>query len=156
MPETAEIVKKIFPCEHTIFRVDAKRNCHAPGGGLYCLCMSRHVVDYNAFNSWDSFGASLMLGVVPAIMNYVFTEPHDVAGSIFITVVAVLISVVVLGLSLVTRWTIIGTLVNWAGYILTPLYVCIAAYYWWFAEKPEQILPEQTTQQSISLPNQEG
>jgi hypothetical protein len=34
--------------------------------------------------------------------------------------------------------------------------VGIAAYYWWFAEKPEQILPEQTTQQSISLPNQEG
>ena len=118
--------------------------------------MSKQAVDYNAFNSWDSFGASLMLGIVPAIMNYVFTEPHDVAGSIFIAVVALLISVVILGLSLVTRWPIIGTLVNLAGNILTPLYVGIAAYYWWFAEKPEQLLPEQQTQQVITQPNQEG
>ena len=110
--------------------------------------MSRQVVDYNAFNSWDSFGASFMLGIVPAIMNYVFTEPHDVAGSIFIAVVAVLISVVILGLSLVTRWPIIGTLVNLAGNILTPLYVGIAVYFWWFAEKPETPpQPEQTTTQ---------
>lgn len=109
--------------------------------------MSRQVVDYNAFNSWDSFGASFMLGIVPAIMNYVFTEPHDIAGSIFIAVVAVLISVVILGLSLVTRWAIIGTLVNLAGNILTPLYVGIAVYYWGFAEKPEQILPEPPSEQ---------
>ena len=43
--------------------------------------------------------------------------------------------------------SIIGTLVNLAGNILTPLYVGIAAYYWWFAEKPEQILPEPATQE---------
>ena len=54
--------------------------------------MSKQVVDYNAFNSWDSFGAALMLGIVPAIMNYVFTEPHDVTGSIFIAALALLIS----------------------------------------------------------------
>ena len=109
--------------------------------------MSKQVVDYNAFNSWDSFGAALMLGIVPAIMNYVFTEPHDVTGSIFIAALAVLISLVILGLSLVTRWAIIGTLVNLAGIILTHLYVGIAAYYWWFAEKPEQILPQPATQE---------
>ena len=69
---------------------------------------------------------------------------------------ALLISLVILGLSLVTRWAIIGTLVNLAGIILTHLYVGIAAYYWWFAEKPEQPQPEQQTQQVITQPNQEG
>ena len=112
--------------------------------------MSKQAVDYNAFNSWDSFGASLMLGIVPAIMNYVFTEPHDVTGSILIAALAVLISLVILGLSLVTRWAIIGTLVNLAGIILTVLYVAIAAYFWWFADDSEPPLPPETTQQVIS------
>ena len=112
--------------------------------------MTKQVVDYNAFNSWDSFGASLMLGIVPAMMNYVFTEPHDVTGSIFIAVLAVLISLVILGLSLITRWTIIGTLVNLAGIILTLLYVGIAAYYWWFTDDSDQPQPEQATQQVLT------
>ena len=112
--------------------------------------MSRQAEDYNAFNSWDSFGASLMLGIVPAIMNYVFTDPHDEYGSIFIALLAVLISLGILAVSLITRWRIIGTIINMAGCILTPLYVAIAAYCWMPEDEPPS-LPEASLQQS-SLP----
>lgn len=109
--------------------------------------MSRQAEDYNAFNSWDSFGASLMLGIVPAIMNYVFTDPHDEYGSIFIAFLAVLISLGILAVSLITRWRIIGTIINIAGCILTPLYVAIAAYCWMPEDEPPS-LPEASLQQS--------
>lgn len=150
MPQLFPNVKKILFCEHTIHALrnawrtgdgagvvfhpgggaDAKRDCHALPRALYWGSMSSEVQDYNAFNSWDSFGASLTLGIVPAIMNYVFTDPHDITGTVFIVVVALLISLLILGVALVTRWRIIGTLVNLAGCILTPIYIGIAVYCW--------------------------
>lgn len=96
--------------------------------------MSEQQKDYNAFNSWDSFGATLMLGLVPAIMYEVFTKADDVevdhTVTVLIVVAAVLISLVVLGVSLITRWRIIGTLVNLAGATLTSVYIAIAVCAW--------------------------
>ena len=100
--------------------------------------MSEQQKDYNAFNSWDSFGATLMLGLVPAIMYEVFTKADDVevdhTVTVLIVVAAVLISLVVLGVSLITRWRIIGALVNLAGMVLTGLFWAYASYYWWIQE----------------------
>lgn len=104
--------------------------------------------DFNAFNSWDCFGATLMLAQVPAIMNYVFTEPHELGSTIAIGVVGLLISLVVLAVALITRWRIIGRLVNMAGCILTPVYVVIAICAFWPAD--EEPLPE--PQQQVELP----
>ena len=103
--------------------------------------MSEQQKDYNAFNSWDSFGATLMLGLVPAIMYEVFTKADDVevdhTVTVLIVVAAVLISLVVLGVSLITRWRIIGTLVNLAGATLTPVYIAIAICAWLPEDEPE-------------------
>ena len=103
--------------------------------------MSEQQKDYNAFNSWDSFGATLMLGLVPAIMYEVFTKADDVevdhTVTVLIVVAAMLISLVVLGVSLITRWRIIGTLVNLAGATLTPVYIAIAVCAWLPEDEPE-------------------
>lgn len=98
--------------------------------------MNTEQENINDFNCWDSFGATLMLAVVPAVMHYVFTrpekpdEPHDITLTITIAVVGVIISTAVLAVALITRWRIIGTLVNVAGNILTPVYVVIAICAW--------------------------
>lgn len=99
--------------------------------------MSDQPEDYNAFNAWDSFGATLTLGLVPAVMNYVFTEEHEIGTTIGIAVVATIISLLVLGLSLITRWRIIGSLVNLAGCVLTPVYIVIAVCAWWPSDKEQ-------------------
>ena len=107
--------------------------------------MSEQQEDYNAFNSWDSFGASLMLGVMPAIMYYVFTKADkgepDISLIVLIVLAAVLISLAVLAVSLVTRWRIIGTMVNIAGAILTPVYITIAVCAWLPDAEPAQPVP---------------
>ena len=104
----------------------------------------------NDFNAWDCFGATLMLTSVPAIMNYVFTEEHDVSSTIFIGAIGVLISLVVLALALITRWRIIGILVNLAGNILAPIYVAIAVCAWW--PDDEEPAPEATTEAPLLQP----
>jgi hypothetical protein len=102
--------------------------------------------DYNAFNSWDNFGATLMLGIVPAVMNYVFTKEHEVGSSIFIAVIGLLISLVVLAVSLITRWRIIGQMVNIAGMVLTVVFWAFASYFWWIQDDEEPAAPAATKQ----------
>lgn len=109
--------------------------------------MNKQAEDFNAFNAWDSFGATFMLGMVPAIMNYVFSEPHEVASTVFIVIIAVLISLAVLALALITRWRIIGTLVNFFGGILTVIYAGTAAYFWWFTDDAPGHQPTEDNQQ---------
>lgn len=90
--------------------------------------------DYNAFNSWDNFGATLMMCSVPAVMNFVFSKEHDIISSLVLAGIGLLVSLVVLALSLITRWRIIGALVNLAGMVLTGLFWAYASYYWWIQE----------------------
>ncbi|MBR1982904.1 MAG: hypothetical protein IKA23_09170 [Akkermansia sp.] len=90
--------------------------------------------DYNAFNSWDNFGATLMMCSVPAVMNFVFTKEHDIFFSLVLAGIGLLVSLVVLVLSLVTRWRIIGAFVNLAGMVLTGLFWAYASYCWWIQE----------------------
>lgn len=95
--------------------------------------------DINAFNSWDCFGVTLMLAAVPAAMNYVFTEEHEIGSTIGIFAVGFVIALVVLAVSLITRWRIIGTIVNTVGCILTPVYVVITICAFWFLdEEPKE------------------
>ena len=110
--------------------------------------MNEERENINDFNSWDSFGATLMLAMVPAVMHFVFTkpdkpdEPHDIGITITIAVVGILISLAVLAVSLVTRWRIIGSMVNLAGNILTPVYVVIAICAWWPSDEKEDAGPQ--------------
>ena len=111
--------------------------------------------DINAFNSWDCFGATLMLAAVPAAMNYVFTEEHEIGSTIGIFAVGFVSALVVLVVSLITRWRIIGKLVNLAGAALTPVYVVVLICHW--LPDSEQPAPQQEAAQPAApaLPNKE-
>ena len=99
-------------------------------GALYSTCMSEPQEDLNAFGSWDCFGAVLMLGVVPGIIHYTTTKPHDETGAIFISLGGILISFVVLAVALITRWRIIGRIINAAGTVLTLIYIIYVTTFW--------------------------
>lgn len=90
--------------------------------------------DFNQFNSADCGGAVLMLGIVPAVMCFVFSEPTNYVLTVFIGVLALLAALVVWGLAAVTKWRLIPVLVNLAGCVLAPFYVAIAVYLWFFCE----------------------
>lgn len=91
--------------------------------------MSDEEEDFNAFDSWDCLGASLMLAIMPAALNFIFND-KDLISTALLGIVGVAVSGAVFLLALVTRWRIIGTLVNLAGCVLTPIYVAIAVYCW--------------------------
>lgn len=92
--------------------------------------MSEQQEDLNAFNGWDCFGATLMLGIVPGVICYATTDPHDVKGAIAYCVMGLLISLVVLAVALITRWRILGKIINSAGTILTAVYIIYMASFW--------------------------
>lgn len=100
----------------------------------------------NDFNSWDCFGASLMLGITPAILNFVFND-KDIVSTVILAGIGVLAAFAVLILSLVTRWRLIGLLVNFVGWVLTIIYIAFAVYMWW--PKDEETLPESTETQEV-------
>ncbi len=91
--------------------------------------MSEEEEDFNAFDSWDCLGASMMLAIMPAALNFIFND-KDLVSTVILGVIGGSISIAVSLLAFVTRWRIIGTLVNLAGCILTPIYIFIALYCW--------------------------
>ncbi len=104
--------------------------------------------DLNEFNSWDILGAMLMITMVPAIMNFVFND-KDVVSSVVIAGIGVLISLAVFVISLLTRWRIIGVIVNLLGTVLTILYIAVTVYLWVWGVGSEQnadALPQQVQQ----------
>lgn len=96
--------------------------------------MSDEQEDFNAFNSWDCFGATLMLGITPAILNFVFND-KDILSTVVLAGIGGAVALVVLLLSLITRWRIIGVFVNYAGAVLTALYIAFAVYMWYPSDK---------------------
>lgn len=91
--------------------------------------MSENEQDFNAFDCWDCLGASMMLAIMPAALNFIFND-KDLVSTAILGIIGVSISLVVFLLAFITRWRIIGTLVNVAGSILTPIYIAIALYCW--------------------------
>lgn len=92
--------------------------------------MSQEPEDFNAFTHWDCFGATLMLGLTPAIMNFVFND-KELVSTVLLAGIGLLVALVVWLLAFVTRWRIIGKLVNMAGLVLTLIYIGVAVYCWW-------------------------
>lgn len=90
--------------------------------------------DFNQFSGADCGGAILMLGIVPAVMCFVFTEPTNYVLVVALGLLAVLLAAAVWGLAAVTKWRIIPAAVNVLGCVLAPFYVAIAIYLWCFCE----------------------
>ncbi len=85
--------------------------------------------DFNAFDHWDCLGASLLLGIMPAALNFVFND-KDILSTALLGAAGLAAAGAVFLLAFITRWRIIGTLVNLAGSILTVIYIAIAVYCW--------------------------
>ncbi len=89
--------------------------------------MDEQQEDLNAFNSEDSAGAVLMLGVVPVVACYIFFQ--DMAWlMVFFGALAVGLSLFVYLLGKLTGWRAIGNVVNLIGSILVPAYIVGAIY----------------------------
>lgn len=99
--------------------------------------MSQEPEDFNAFTHWDCFGATLMLGLTPAIMNFVFND-KELVSTVLLAGIGLLVALVVWLLAFVTRWRIIGKLVNMAGLVLTLIYIGVAVYCWWPSDKADE------------------
>ncbi len=85
--------------------------------------------DLNAFDSWDSAGAVLTLGVAPVVASYIFFR--DMPWLMFLFgAAAVGLAALVFMLSKLTGWRIIGSTVNLVGCILVPAYLVAAIYLW--------------------------
>lgn len=91
----------------------------------------------NDFNSWDCFGATLMLGITPAVLNFVFND-KDIVSTIAWAAGGFLVALVVWLFAALTRWRIIGEIVNWAGCFLTVAYITFAVIMWWPSGEEEQ------------------
>ncbi len=85
--------------------------------------------DLNAFDSWDSAGAVLTLGVAPVVASYIFFKDMPWL-MVFFGAIAVGLAVLVFMLSKLTGWRIIGSTVNLLGCILVPTYLLAAIYLW--------------------------
>ncbi len=91
--------------------------------------MAEEPEDLNAFNSEDCGGAVLMLGIVPAVLNYVFNK-EQMGLTITFGVGALLLAGAVYLLAKLTQWAAVGRVVNLVGCILVPAYVVIAVMLW--------------------------
>lgn len=108
--------------------------------------MKQEPDDYNAFNCWDCLGAVLLLGIVPAALNFIFND-QEIFSTVIIVLIAILISVAVFLLAMITRWPIIGKIVNAVGCVLSLVYIAIA-YSMCQEKKAEKA--KQTTEQQVS------
>ena len=113
MPYYAAFVKQKLLRERTMASPGKKRVCHGAAGAVYCPCMSEQQEDMSAFNSWDCFGATLMLGVTPGIICYATTDPHDVTRAAWLCVLGVIIALVVLAVIAFFANRIIGPGANY-------------------------------------------
>ncbi len=93
--------------------------------------MDEQPEDLNAFDSFDSAGAVLTLGVPPIVACYIFAK-EMVWLMVLFGALAVGLAVFVYLLSRLTGWSIIGKVVNLAGCILVPLYV-VGTIVLWFS-----------------------
>ena len=93
--------------------------------------MSSEPENLNDFDAIDCGLAALMLGIVPAIIHFVFCGGMETLVTTGIMgVVGFFAAVAVWALAAITRSRVVGILVNWAGCILTPVYIAVAVYLW--------------------------
>ncbi len=100
--------------------------------------------DYNAFGKWDAVGAAAMLGVFPAVLNFIFND-HDIPGTISLMSISVIAGLAVYIAGLVVDGKFLGRIVNYVGWALTPIYTIIALYMW--DEATDKLFPTEETQQ---------
>lgn len=98
---------------------------------VYCAHMSTEPEDLNEFDARDCGLAALMLGIVPAVLNFVFNGMKEaLVSTALMGAVGVLVALVVFCIAYFTHSRVVGYLVNLAGCILTPIYIFVAICLW--------------------------
>ena len=111
--------------------------------------MSSEPQDLNEFDATDCGLAALMLGVVPAIIHFVFCGGMDslvVTG--IMAAAGVFLGVAVWAVAYYTHTRVVGILVNLAGCILTPLYIAVTVYLWVYGDDTPAEQEAATVQQA--------
>ncbi len=108
--------------------------------------------DYNAFGKWDAVGAAAMLGVFPAVLNFIFND-HDIPGTISLMSISVIAGLAVYIAGLVVDGKFLGRIVNYVGWALTPIYAIIAFFMW--KEATDKLFPTEGTPQQVQPAEQE-
>ena len=111
--------------------------------------MSSEPQDLNEFDATDCGLAALMLGVVPAIIHFVFCGGMDslvVTG--IMAAAGVFLGVAVWAVAYYTHTRVVGILVNLAGCILTPLYIAVTVYLWVYGDDTPAEQEETPVQQA--------
>ena len=129
--------------------------------------MSEQEEDKNAFSSRDCFGATLMLGLTPAVIHFATSRTqegqkfvYDEAGTIMIAVVGIIVALVVFAVALITRWKFLSKIINGLGLGLTICYIAYMVNFWFVtcSESPgsKSLSPEanQALQAAPATPRQ--
>lgn len=103
--------------------------------------------DFNAFEWYDTAGAILFLGLVPAALNFAFND-HDLVWTGLILSIAVAAALVVSAVQYFTHWRSIGVVVNYAAWGLVILYAVLMYTLWprWDEATASQKKEEQKTE----------
>ncbi len=98
-------------------------------GGYTTLAMTEEPEDYNAFGKWDAVGAAAMLGLFPAVLNFIFND-HDIPGTISLLSVSGGAALVVYLLGFIVPEKSLGRVVNIVGCVLTLVFFVVAYFMW--------------------------
>ncbi len=97
---------------------------------LYFSRMREEKKDMNQFSSLDCFGATVLLGITPGFIYFAQTDPHDIVGAALYMVGGFFIGLIVLAISLITRWNKLSCIINCLGYVLTIIYITTMTLFW--------------------------
>lgn len=106
--------------------------------GILLTAMTEEQEDYNAFGKWDAVGAAAMLGLFPAVLNFIFND-HDIPGTISLLSVSGGAALVVYLLGFIVPEKTLGRVVNIIGCVLTAVFLVLAYFMW--AEAIERDFP---------------
>ena len=130
----------------TVSGSSQQKYCQKRWGGVYSGRMPEEPEDYNAFGKWDAVGAAAMLGLFPAVLNFIFND-HDIPGTISLLSISVIAAVAVYIAGLLVDGKFLGRVVNYVGIALTPVYTIIAIFMW--VEAKEKLFPSEDSAQQI-------
>lgn len=97
--------------------------------GILLTAMTEEQEDYNAFGKWDAVGAAAMLGLFPAVLNFIFND-HDIPGTISLLSVSGGAALVVYLLGFIVPEKPLGRVVNIIGCVLTAIFFVLAYFMW--------------------------
>ena len=78
-----------------------------------------------------------MLGLTPAVIHLATTRTfdgkdfiYDTQGTIIYAIIGVVVSLIIFAVALITRWKMLGKIINWLGMAFTICFACYMVNFW--------------------------